>query len=97
MCFGRRRLLEFAHARHRTRRTHLAGENSLSSARATCRRSTQTYGLIQVPRACRSVKHVPLSTDRGHNEAAGAADASRAMLLTSCCKMMLLTAVFAFL
>jgi hypothetical protein len=31
------------------------------------------------------------------NEAAGAADASRAMLLTSCCKVELLTAIFAFL
>lgn len=51
--------------RHRTRRTHLVGENSLSSVRAAQRRSTRAYGLIQVPRVCRSVKHVPLSTDRG--------------------------------
>jgi len=31
------------------------------------------------------------------NEAAGAADASRAMLRTSCSKVTLLTAIFAFL
>ncbi len=37
----------------------------MSSVRAAQRRSTRAYGLIQVPRVCRSVKHVPLSTDRG--------------------------------
>src|SRR6266403_1155874 len=57
------------------------------------RRSRQ-FHMCRAAHTARCARWPDQSTQARLNEAAGAADASRAMLLTSCCKVELLTAIF---
>src|SRR5258708_22677931 len=71
------------------RGTPLAGEYSWSPVPTAYRRSTLAYGLIQAPRACHSVKHVPLSTDRGRDNVPGIAT-----IHGVACKLRMLAKIF---